>query len=60
MKKNQQYSGLVELLSQDSQAQAYFDSLPDYVKESMQERPQGVNSLESLCHYAEKLTRGDD
>lgn len=60
MKKNQHYSGLRELLSQDSEARAYFDSLPDYVQESMQERSQGVNSLESLCHYAQKLTRGDN
>ena len=34
--------------------------LPDYIREQMETRAQGVNSLESLKDYAENLLRGDD
>ncbi len=54
------YSGLQKLLEQEEKARQYFDSLPDYVQEQISERPQGVNSYESLRHYGENLTRGDD
>lgn len=54
------YPNLDALLRADSEAQAYFRSLPDYVREQISTRPSGVNSLESLKDYAENLTRGDD
>ena len=38
----------------------FFDTLPDYIREQMETRAQGVNSLESLKDYAENLLRGDD
>ncbi|MDD4796421.1 MAG: hypothetical protein PHO66_01470 [Eubacteriales bacterium] len=53
------YPNVNQLLHQNAQAKAYYDKLPDYVQESIQQRAQGVNSFESLCHYAENLTRGD-
>lgn len=54
------YPDMHALLSQEPEARAYFDALPDYVREQMQTRSQGVNSLESLKDYAENLLRGDD
>lgn len=54
------YSGLNELISQSNEARNYYDSLPDYVRESIAERGDNVNSFESLRDYAENLLRGDD
>ena len=30
------YSGLFELIDQDAQAKAYYDSLPDYIRSSIE------------------------
>jgi len=54
------YSDLYALLADDRNARNYFNGLPDYVCDQMEERAAGINSLESMEHYAEKLTRGDD
>ncbi len=53
------YGGLRALLSADPQAQEYYDSLPGYVKEMMQDRAHNINSFESLRDYSENLLRGD-
>ncbi len=58
--EQKQYSDLFELIQQDQKAEQFYNSLPGYVKEQMATRAQGVNSYESLCHYAENLTKGDD
>lgn len=55
----QKYPNVNQLIEDDVRAKAYYDKLPNYVQESIQERAQGVNSFESLCHYAENLTQGD-
>ena len=54
------YPDMYALLADEPEAQAYFDTLPDYIREQMETRAQGVNSLESLKDYAENLLRGDD
>lgn len=54
------YSDLFKLMEDDSEAKQYFDKLPDYLQDAISQRANGVNSYESLCHYAEKLTRQDD
>ena len=54
------YSGLNSLIQQDSNAKKYFESLPDYVQESIAQRGDNVNSIASLRDYAENLLRGDD
>ena len=54
------YPNLDALLRADSEASAYFRSLPDYVRDQISTRSSGVNSFESLKDYAENLTRGDD
>ena len=58
--EQKQYSDLFELIQQDQKAEQFYNSLPGYVKEQMATRAQGVNSYESLFHYAENLTKGDD
>lgn len=57
---DKKYSDLYALLADDRNARDYFNGLPDYVCDQMEERASGINSLESMEHYAEKLTRGDD
>ena len=59
MKDQRKYESLHKLLADNGEARAYFESLPNWVKESIQERSGGVNSYESLCNYADKLTQGD-
>ena len=54
------YSDLYALLADQPEAKSYFDTLPKYVQEQISTRAQGVNSLESLHHYAENLLRADD
>lgn len=53
------YAGLHELIEQDKEANRYYQSLPDYVKDTMQTRSQNINSFSSLCDYAENLLRND-
>jgi hypothetical protein len=53
------YGGLRALLNAEPQAQQYYDSLPGYVREMMQDRSQNINSFESLRDYGENLLRGD-
>ena len=54
------YRSLNSLIQSDKAAKEYFNSLPDYVRDSILDRADSVNSLESLCDYAENLLRGDD
>ena len=53
------YKDLSTLLEAEGEARAYYDKLPDYVREMMQDRADSINSYESLCHYADNLTKGD-
>ena len=53
------YQNLDLLLEAEASARAYYDGLPDYVREHIESRKDGVNSLESLQDYAENLLRGD-
>lgn len=49
-----------ELFKSDLEAKQYFNKLPDYVRNQISTRANGVNSLESLKDYAGNLLRGDD
>jgi len=53
------YSNVFELIKSNSEANKFYNSLPDYVKEQIQTRADSVNSFESLQHYAENITQGD-
>lgn len=53
------YVDLAALLQNEPKARSYYDMLPDYVREQIKTRSDGVNSLDSLRDYAENLTRGD-
>lgn len=56
----QKYPDLQTLMNQDKNAENYFNSLPDYVREQIRVRAYSVNSMASLQDYAENLLRGDD
>jgi hypothetical protein len=53
------YGGLYALIDAQPQARAYYQSLPGYVRNMMQDRYQNINSFESLRDYGENLLRGD-
>ncbi|MGI6161936.1 MAG: hypothetical protein ACOYJD_07885 [Christensenellales bacterium] len=53
------YKGLNSLIKSEPEAAKYYAELPDYVKDSISERGDNVNSFESLKDYAENLLRGD-
>lgn len=53
------YDGLYELIKEDNSAKEYYDSLPDYVKQSIAAREQNINSFESLRDYAQNLMRNE-
>lgn len=54
------YPDLDALLSSDPDAKRYFDTLPDYARDQIRTRSDGVNSFASLKDYAQNLLRGDD
>lgn len=56
----QLYDDLYGLIRQDQEANRYFHSLPNYVREAISQRAQRINSVESLRDYAENLTRDDE
>ena len=56
---SKKYESLGHLLQSDSRARAFYDSLPEYVREQIRSRAQSVNSFESLSDYADNLTRGE-
>lgn len=51
--------GLDGLLQENSGAQQYFASLPEYVQEMILQRRQNIQSEDKLQRYAENLTQGD-
>lgn len=56
---SQKYESLAQLLQYDNRARAFYDSLPEYVRDQIKTRGQSINSYESLSDYADNLTRGD-
>lgn len=54
------YENLRDLLEQNPAARHFFDSLPDYVRDSIEERGGNIRYDRDLRGYAEKLLRGDD
>ncbi len=56
---SKKYENLTSLLNSEQDANSYYRSLPDYVKEQIDSRADSVNSFESLRDYAENLTRGE-
>jgi len=57
---NKKYDDLYNLLKDDAEARSYYNSLPQYVRETIAERADNVNSMSSLRDYAQNLTRGDN
>lgn len=55
-----QYQDLYSLIQEDKEAGRYYSCLPGYVKDSISQRAENVNSFDTLRDYAENLTRADD
>ena len=53
------YNDLYNLIQDDENAYNYFNNLPEYVKSTMTDRADSINSFESLRRYAENVTQGD-
>ena len=53
------YPDLYSLIDQEPEADQFYSSLPDYVREMISQRAESVNSLESLQSYADNLLQGD-
>ena len=60
MKLMRKYENLGDLLQQNPAARRFFDTLPDYVRETIEERGDNIRYDRDLRGYAEKLLRGDD
>ncbi len=56
----ERFHNLTELLAIHPASRAYFNSLPDYVREMILSRGGSVHTDRELYGYAEKLLRGDD
>lgn len=56
---SKKYEFLSQLLQADAKARAFYDRLPDYVRDQIRQRGDSVNSFESLSDYADNLTRGE-
>ena len=54
------YKDLYAVMEAEPDAKRYFETLPDYVRETIADRAENVNSFASLKDYAQNLTRGDD
>lgn len=57
--KMKTYPDLWELLRSDAEASELFASLPMYIRTSMNDRPNAINSIASLRSYADNLLSGD-
>lgn len=53
------YKDLDELLDENDECRQFFSSLPDYVRETIQERGDNVCTESALHRYADNLLRGD-
>lgn len=56
----QHYQNLTCLMNNCAKANAYFQSLPDYVQDSIQQRGNNIHTEEELQTYADNLLQGDD
>lgn len=53
------YANLCELLLQNTSAQNFYKTLPDYVQITIKQRGDNVCTEEALHNYADNLLRGD-
>lgn len=56
---NREYADMYALFRHDHKAEAYFESLPDYVRDRISYRTKNMNTFEDLRNYADNLLRGD-
>lgn len=51
--------GLHALLNKSHDAKEFFNSLPDYVQDMIEQRSDSVQSMDELRRYADNLLSGD-
>ena len=54
------YSGLAELLKHDEAALRFFEALPLAVRDRLAPKGRRIDSFETLKHFAEALSDGQD
>ena len=54
-----EYADMYALFRHEHKAEAYFESLPDYVRDQLSYRTKNVNSFDELQNCADALLRGD-
>jgi hypothetical protein len=59
-KRNPHYpGGLRQLLSENPAAKSYYDGLPDYVHEMVEQRADNIHTPSELFRYTENILAGD-
>lgn len=53
------YADMYALFRHEHKAEAYFESLPDYVRDQISYRMKNVNTFDELRNCADHLLRGD-
>lgn len=53
------YPDLYELLRSDPEARDLFESLPFYLRTAINDRPDAINSIQSLQSYVDNMTKGE-
>jgi len=53
------YKSVFDLMRANDEARAYYEKLPDYVREQIGTRARSVNTYSGLRDYAENLLKGD-
>ncbi len=56
---NKKYKDLFQLVEESPSAHSLYKSLPDYVKDSILERADNIQTEDALCRYADNLLSGD-
>lgn len=56
---DKKYYDLNTMLSQDTNANAFYATLPSYVQEMISERGDNIHTVDSLRQYADNLLSGD-
>ncbi len=55
----EQYENVRQLLAKNPYAKKYYDTLPDYVQEGVQERSSQLRTFEQMCAFISNFTQGD-
>lgn len=60
MAEKKKYGNLYQMIEQDQKASCYYNQLPKYVQEQIDQRADNVCSIDALQTYADNILQGDD